>query len=122
MVLALVRPAIIVAQQVWKHRKAIYAVITAQDRYIKSATTYGRWSKSASYGWRSGAIVGSFAGAFITNAEDSPGNGIQTPIRPKSPSSKPYQTRSRFTKRDNSRYRNQCKPYNKYRYSNTRRY
>ncbi len=92
-----------VGQVVYKYRKAIYTVLTAQDRYIKSATTYGRWSKSASYGWRSGAVAGSFAGAFITNADDSPGNGIQT-TKPVTPSRPSYQTRNRQTSRSNSRY------------------
>ncbi len=99
-----------------KHRKAIYAVITAQDRYIKSATQYGRWSKSASYGWRSGAVIGSFASSFITNdADDSPGNGIQKTIPKQTPPSKPYQTRqgrttgNRYSKSSYNRFDKYCR-------------
>ncbi len=109
----LIKPAIAVATQVYKHRKAIYAVITAQDRYIKSATMYGRWSKAQSYGWRSGAIAGSFAGAFITTADDTPGNGIQTPFQKQPQTSKPDKTRRRFTGGKYSRNANRDK-YNRY--------
>ncbi len=113
MVIALIRPAIVIAQHVWKNRKAIYAVITAQDRYIKSATQYGRWSKAQSYGWRSGAIAGSFASSFITTADDSPGNGIQTPFQKQPQTDKPDQTRRRFTGSKYSRNANRDK-YNRY--------
>ncbi len=102
MVVALVRPAIIIAQQIWKHRKAIYAVVTAQDRYIKSATQYGRWSKAASYGWRSGAVAGSFASSFISTP-DGIGNDATIPKRPKPTPYKPDKTRQRRT--TGNRYR-----------------
>ncbi len=104
-----------------KHRKTIYAVLTAQDRYISKSFKYGGYGKATSYGVRSGALIGSVAGAFISNAEDTPGNAIQKTFT-KSPSGKSYQTRNRFAKRNYSRYRNKCKPYNKYRYTNNRRY
>ncbi len=97
MVIALVRPAIIVAQQIIKHRKAIYAVLTAQDRYISKSFKYGGYGKATSYGVRSGALIGSVAGAFISNAEDSPGNAIQKQIQKQSPTRKPYKTRRGFT-------------------------
>ncbi len=84
-----------VAQTVYKHRKAIYAVLTAQDRYISRSFKYGGYGKATSYGVRSGALVGSVVGAFINNAEDSPGNGIQKTFRKQPKTSKPYQTRSR---------------------------
>ncbi len=110
MVIALVRPAIAVATQVYKHRKAIYAVLTAQDRYISKSFRYGGYGKATSYGVRSGALIGSIAGAFIKNAEDSPGNGISTGIPKKQPAtpSKPYQTRRRQTSR------NECRRFKRY--------
>ncbi len=95
MVIALIRPGIAVAQQIFKHRKAIYAVLTAQDRYISKSFRYGGYGKATSYGVRSGALAGSVAGAFINNAEDSPGNAIQKPFQPVNTSRTPYQTRSR---------------------------
>ncbi len=96
MVIALIRPAIAVATQVYKHRKAIYAVLTAQDRYISNAFRYGGYGKATSYGVRSGALAGSVIGAFITNeAEDTPGNGVPKTFRKQPKTSKPYKTRSR---------------------------
>ncbi len=99
MVIALVRPAIIVAQQLWKYRKQIYSVVSAQDRYIKGAFVGTRVSKAAQYGWRSGAGAGSIIGSYITNdAEDTPGNGVQKPIQKVTTPSKSYQTRNRYTR------------------------
>ncbi len=97
-VIALVRPAIIVVQQLWKYRKQIYGVVSAQDRYIKSAFVGTRVSKAAQYGWRSGAAAGGLVGGLITNqAEDSPGNAIQkqTKIQPVNTSRTTYKTRGR---------------------------
>ncbi len=99
MPLALIRPAIAVAQQIFKHRKAIYAVLTAQDRYISKSFRYGGYGKATSYGVRSGALAGSIAGAFINNAEDSPGNAIQKPVQPVNTSRPPHKTRGGFTSR-----------------------
>ena len=77
-----------------KHRKAIYAVLTAQDRYISSAFRYGGYGKATSYGVRSGALAGSIAGAFITNAPDSPGNDAPISFKKNVPkTNKPYKTR-----------------------------
>ena len=104
MVIALVRPAIIIAQQVWKRRQQIYRVITAQDQAIKTSFRGTRVSKAAQYGWRSGAAAGGLLGTFINNqADDSPGNAIQK-IQPSAPSRPPYKTRYRQTGRDSSRY------------------
>ncbi len=92
-----------VATVAWRYRKQIYAVISAQDRYIKTATTYGRWSKSASWGWRTGATGGSLVGGLITNdGEDSPGNAIQkqTKIQPVNKTRATYKTRGRRTRRN----------------------
>jgi len=106
MVIALVRPAIVIIQQVYKHRKAIYAVLTAQDRYISKSFKYGGYGKATSYGVRSGALAGSIAGAFISNAADTPGNdnGLQKKVQQQITTSKPYQTRNRQTIRDKRRY------------------
>ncbi len=82
-----------------KHRKAIYAVLTAQDRYIDKAMKAGRYGLQARRGVRHGALAGSVIGSFINNAPDSPGNGIQTPFFKQPKTSKPYQTRRRSTKR-----------------------
>ncbi len=95
-----------VATKVYKHRKAIYAVLTAQDRYISSAFRYGGYGKATSYGVRSGALAGSVIGSFINNAEDTPGNGVQKPFHG-TPSSPPNKTRIRQSIRDGSRNRRQ---------------
>ncbi len=101
MVIALVRPAIIIAQQIWKYRKQIYAVASAQDRYIKSAFVGTRVSKAAQYGWRSGAAAGGLVGGLISNdAADTPGNAIQkqTKVQPKYTSRTTNKTRSGRTR------------------------
>ncbi len=114
MVVALIRPAITIASAVYKHRKAIYAVLTAQDRYISKSFKYGGYGKATSYGVRSGALAGSIIGAFINNADDSPGNGVQKPFSKQPQTSKPDKTRSRFPKRRNSGYSDSYKS-NRYR-------
>ncbi len=115
--------AIKIIQTAFKYRKQIYAVASAQDRAIKGAFVGSRVSKAAQYGWRSGAAAGGLIGSYITNdTEDTPGNGISTQKPKQYPPGKSYQTRNRFTKRNYSRYSNKCKPYNKYRYTNNRRY
>ncbi len=103
MVIALVRPAIAVVSQIYKHRKSIYAVLTAQDRYISKSFRYGGYGKATSYGVRSGALAGSIAGAFINNAEETPGNGNQKPFYGPTTSA-PDKTRGRYTVRNRSRY------------------
>ncbi len=94
-------PAIKIATTLIKHRKTIYAVLTAQDRYISKSFKYGGYGKATSYGVRSGALAGSIAGAFINNqAPDSPGNGQIFPQKqPQITPSKSYKTRSRSTAR-----------------------
>ncbi len=97
--------AIKVAQTVIKYRRQIYSVITAQDRAIKGAFVGTRISKSARYGWRSGAAAGGLIGSLITNnAEETPGNGVQKPIQKQYPSSTPNKTRNRRTSRSGSKY------------------
>ncbi len=115
MVVALVRPAIIIAQQVWKYRKQIYAVVSAQDRYIKGAFVGTRVSKAAQYGWRSGAAAGGILGSLnYKPAEDSPGNGLSTQIPKKPTTGKSYKARGRSTRRSSNRRFNRCNP-NRYR-------
>jgi len=62
-------------------------------------------SRRIGTGVRHGLTAGSIAGTFINNAEDSPGNGTQTPVRPKvkPPSGQSYQARNRQTSRSGSR-------------------
>ncbi len=95
-----------VGQIVFKYRKAIYSVVTAQDRYIKSAFVGTRVSKSAQYGWRSGAAAGGLLGSFIKNDEITPGNGSVLPPkqRPQITSGKSYKTRSRYSRRASAKY------------------
>ncbi len=61
-------------------------------------------SRLVGRGVRHGLTAGSIAGTFINTAEDTPGNGIQTPFRKQYTPSKPYQTRRGFPIR--SGYRN----------------
>ncbi len=124
MVIALIRPAIAVASQVYKHRKAIYAVLTAQDRYISNSLRYGGYGKATSYGVRSGALIGSIAGAFITNAPDSPGNddAVQKQIPKQYTPRTPYKTRSRYTARNRTRSKNRYCPSPRKRRSSSRKY
>ncbi len=103
MVIALIRPAIAVATQVYKHRKTIYAVLTAQDRYISKSFRYGGYGKATSYGVRSGALVGGIVGAFI-NAPDTPGNDGSIPFKKQPKTSPPDKTRGRRTGRYSSKY------------------
>ena len=107
--------AIKIATTVYKHRKAIYTVLTAQDKYIGAAWKGGRYGKATQYGVRTGAAAGALIGSLISNeAEDTPGNGIQTPIRngKRFTPRKPYQTRGRYTERAGRR----CISNRKYRY------
>ncbi len=101
-----------IAQKVWKYRKQIYSVISAQDRYIKGAFVGTRVSKAAQYGWRSGAALGGLTGSLI--APDTPGNDIAPTVFPKKqPSSyKSYKTRYRRTRRS----RAECARFYKPRY------
>ncbi len=89
-----------------KHRKAIYAVLTAQDRYISKSFKYGGYGKATSYGVRSGALGGSIIGAFIRNDEITPGDGVPKvqPIKPKTTSGKSYKARSGYSRRAPAKY------------------
>ncbi len=82
-----------IAQTVYKHRKSIYAVVTAQDRYLSKAYRAGGYGKATNYGVRSGALAGSIIGTYI--APDSPGNdnAVQKQ-REQPPTGTPYKTRS----------------------------
>ncbi len=83
---------------IFRYRKQIYSVVSAQDRYIKGAFVGTRVSKSAQYGWRSGAAIGGLVGSYIKlDADDSPGNGIQTK-KPVITTRTPYKTRYRPTR------------------------
>ncbi len=110
-----------VGYTVYKHRKAIYAVLTAQDRYISKSFKYGGYGKASSYGVRSGALAGSVIGAFINNADDSPGNGISTQ-KPVNKTRPPYQTRGRQSTRTSTRSPRFCRPRNFGRRSYSRKY
>ncbi len=117
---AIIKIASTVVPLVYKHRKAIYAVLTAQDRYISKSFKYGGYGKATSYGVRSGALAGSIAGAFITHeADDSPGNGVQKTFRKQPKTGQPYKTRSRPA---TSRYRRNKQRYNTDRYCRRTRF
>ncbi len=75
-----IRPAVFVAQQVWKHRKAIYSVISAQDKYISKSLKYGGYGKATSWGWRSGAAAGSLVGPLINDQVSELTNGSIQPV------------------------------------------
>ncbi len=103
--------AIQIFKTAFKYRKQIYAVVTAQDRAIKGAFVGTKVSKAAQWGWRTGAAAGGLVGSLNTNqADDSPGNGIQTTIPKQSTPSKSYKTRSRQTNQYNRRNFNRCNP------------
>ncbi len=95
-----------VAQKVYKYRKTIYAVLTAQDKYISKSFKYGGYGKATNWGVRSGALAGSVIGQFINNAEDTPGNGIQKPFHGTTPGT-PNKARFRQPVRYGSRNRRQ---------------
>ncbi len=86
-----------------KHRKAIYAVLTAQDRYISKSFKYGGYGKATSYGVRSGALGGSIIGSFLSNPVDDLTNG--SPIQQESPSGNQYEKRTRDKYNTRSRYK-----------------
>ncbi len=106
MVIGLIRPLIVVAQQVFKHRRTIYKVLTAQDKYISRSMKAGGYGKQAEYGVRSGALAGSIIGSFINQADDSPGNGAIPYKKPVIKTGKQSQTRYR---RSTSGYRRNAK-------------
>ncbi len=97
---------------IFRHRKAIYSVLTAQDRYIDKAMKAGRYGLQARRGVRHGALGGSLLGTLI--APDSPGNddAIQKPFqkRQQFTSRKPYKTRSGQTRRSRAWCDRQYRP------------
>ncbi len=103
--------AIKIVQTVFKYRKQIYSVVSAQDRYIKGAFVGTRISKAAQYGWRSGAAIGGLVGSLnYSPADDSPGNGIQKTIPKRPTPGKSYQTRNRQTTQYSRRNKFGCYP------------
>ncbi len=121
MVIALIRPAIIVAQQIWKYRKQIYAVVSAQDRYIKGAFVGTRVSKAAQYGWRSGAAAGGLLGSYIT-VNDNQLNDIAPIPQAKPKTYTPDKTRYRPTARTRSGERTRVQFGRKRRCTSPRKY
>ncbi len=99
---AIVKIGTVVLSQIIKHRRTIYRVLTAQDKYIARSMKAAGYGKQASYGVRSGALAGSVIGSFINYADDSPGNAIQKPFI-KSPSGTPNKARYRQSIRGRSR-------------------
>ncbi len=114
--------AIKVAQTVYKYRKYIYRTLVAQDKAIGFGWKTGGYSKWTSAGIRHGALAGSVIGTLLSNqAEDTPGNGIQTPFKKQQYApSKSYQTRSRYTKRERCWNPSQRKNYAFSRYPSSR--
>ncbi len=115
--------AVRIASTVFKYRKYIYRTLVAQDRAIDKAFKIGGYGRQTRYGARHGIVAGTVLGSLINNqSPDSPGNGISTPFRKRSPPSKSYQTRSR----QSVHYSTRCRTENKYgrngRQSNYRRY
>ncbi len=90
-------PIITAGKIVWKYRKQIYSVVSAQDRYIKGAFAGTRVSKAAQYGWRSGAATGSLVGTYFKLPDDNNLNGglQKEPTRKQPKTSQSYQTRNR---------------------------
>ena len=92
--MTLLAPAIKIAQIVYKNRQTIYKVLIAQDKAIGGAYRKGGYGKATTYGVRTGAAAGGLIGSIISNvAEDTPGNGFQTPLQPKSTPRSTYQAR-----------------------------
>ncbi len=92
-----------VGSVIFRHRKAIYSVLTAQDRYIAKSLKYGGYGKATSYGWRSGAAGGGLIGPIISDNIAELGNGF-SPVQQESPSSNKYQKRSRNVRYTGGRY------------------
>jgi len=117
--------AIKIAQLVFRYRKGLYKVLTAQDRAIGSAWKRGGYGRQAQYGARTGAAAGTLTAPFISNfAPDSPGNELQKPIQKrKQPTPrKPYKTRGGFPVRSGTRSTNQQYSYQNRRCPRPRKY
>ncbi len=110
-------PAILkIGQVAFRYRRIIYKVLTAQDRVVGSAWRRGGYGKAAQYGARSGSLLGTVAGAFIShNAPDTPGNELQKPVqkRQRVTTSPPYKTRNRFATRSRPQRDRFCYPRSK---------
>ncbi len=105
----------VVAREIFKQvGKQIYRAVNVQDRLLDKAWSYGRFNRSIRKGVRHGLAGGAAIGTYITQAPDSPGNGVQAPFRPKPPTGKSYQARGRQSGRFSSKYRRYCRP-SKYR-------
>ncbi len=91
-----------------RHRKTIYRVLSAQDRYIDRSMKAGRYGKAARYGVRHGALVGSLTGSLL--APDTPGNddAFQKTNGQQPKTGTPHKTRyRRTTRRSTSRTKEQ---------------
>ncbi len=66
-------------------------------------------SRTIGRGVRHGLTVGSVTGSLFTDAEETPGNGVQTPLRPKAKPQTYKQNKTRFRQpsRRRCRYPNQ---------------
>ncbi len=122
MVIALIRPAIIIAQQIWKYRKQIYSVVSAQDRYIKGAFVGTRVSKAAQYGWRSGAAAGGLLGSFISVNDNQLNDIAPIPTRKPTKTDSPDKARYRPTTRSRSGERARVQTYSRRRCPSPRKY
>ncbi len=112
-----------VGKVVFRFRKQIYRTLVAQDRAIDRAFKVGGYGLQTRRGARHGALGGSIIGSIIgSQAEDSPGNGIQSPIKPKVTSYKPDKTRSGPPRRDSRRGRTNYNPRQYNRRTYARRY
>ncbi len=79
-------------------------------------------SRVVGRGVRHGLLAGQVAGSFINTADDTPGNGIQTPYRKQSKARPAYKTRRRKSVYNRSRCAQRYRTRRGYRYSQSRRY
>ncbi len=120
MVLNIVAP--VLSQIVRTGIKALTRYYRLEGKAFNKLYTGFPQSKTIGRGVRHGLTVGSVAGSFINSADDSPGNGIQTPFKSKPPSRQPYKARYRFSVRNRRRYSSECRPRRYNRYPNARRF
>ncbi len=96
-------------------RELVKFGVAVGSRYVRAERAafeglYRGYPKGTGRGIRHGLTAGSVVGSLINNADDSPGNGFQTPFtkRTRSPSRKSYKTRRRqsvqYCRRNSSRY------------------
>ncbi len=98
-----------VGSVVFKYRRQIYSVLTAQDRYIDKAMKAGRYGLQARRGVRHGALGGSLIGTLITDPTQEIIDGV--PQRNGTSPNQQYKKRG-----GQQRY---STGYNKYKYSST---